>query len=242
MSKCRSLSMKMKYILLPSALLLASTIWAQNPVADEKPYIEVNGTGEMEVIPDEIYVAITLKEKSSNKKTISIEEQEQNLKNALKNLKVDLKNLSLAGANADLVRIEWRKKGVITQKQYSLKLGNATMLGQVFTELDKLEITDAYVSHVQHSKIDSLRRVVKIMAIKAAKNKADYLLTAIGEKTGKALIVRENDVAYHSPVWTMANARMDKLESNSSYENYNDPIDFKKIKVESSIYVKFAIQ
>ena len=232
----------MKNILLYTALLLAATLTAQNPIGEEKPYIEVNGTGELEVIPDEIYVAITLKEGSNNKKTVSIEEQEQNLKNALKNLKVDLKNLSLAGADADLVRVEWRKKGVITQKQYSLKLANATILGQVFSELDKLEITDAYVSHVQHSKIDSLRKVVKIMAIKAAKNKADYLLAAIGEKTGKALIVRENDVAYHQPVWTMANARMDKLESSTSYENYNDPIDFKKIKVESSIYVKFGIQ
>jgi uncharacterized protein YggE len=233
----------MKSIILSAALFLTASLTAQNPVAgEEKPYVEVNGTGEMEVIPDEIYVSITLRERTANKKTISVEEQEQNLKNVLKNLKVDLKNLSLAGADADLVRIEWRKKGVITQKQYSLKLGNATILGQVFTELDKLEITDAYVSHVQHSKIDSLRKVVKIMAIKSAKNKADYLLAAIGEKTGKALIVRENDPYYPQPVWTMANARMDKMESTSSNETYTDPIDFKKIKVTSSIYVKFGIQ
>ncbi|MFN4915039.1 MAG: SIMPL domain-containing protein [Sphingomonadales bacterium] len=233
----------MKNIILSAALLFAAALTAQNPATgEEKPYIEVNGNGEMEVTPDEIFVAITILERSTNKKTISVEEQEQNLKNALKNLKVDLKNLSLAGADADLVRIEWRKKGVITQKQYSLKLGNATILGQVFTELDKLEITDAYVSHVQHSKIDSLRKVVKIMAIKSAKNKADYLLAAIGEKTGKALIVRENDPYYPQPVWTMANARMDKMESTSSNETYTDPIDFKKIKVTSSIYVKFGIQ
>jgi uncharacterized protein YggE len=236
--------MKIKNIFLPTLLFFAASVSAQNPTGEEKPYIEVNGTGEMEVIPDEIYVSITIRERSSNKKTISVEEQEQNLKNALKNLKLDLKNLSLADANADFVRIEWRKKGVITQKRYLLKLNNATILGQVFTELDKLEITDAYVSYVQHSKIDSLRKVVKIMAIKAAKNKADYLLGAIGEKTGKALIVRENDVQYPQPVWAMANARgrMDKLESDGDGEDYPDPIDFKKIKIESSIYVKFSIQ
>jgi len=232
--------MKMKIILLPAVLLFAAAISAQNPAGDEKPYIEVNGSGELEVIPDEIFVSITIRERSANKKTISVEEQEQNLKNALKNLKVDLKNLSVSGANSDFVRVDWRKKGVITQKQYSLKLGNATILGQVFAELDKLEITDAFVSHVQHSKIDSLRKLVKIMAIKAAKNKADYLLAAIGEKTGKALIVRENDAAYYpQPMW--ANVRgTDKLDGNS--EPPADPIDFKKIKVESSIYVKFGIQ
>jgi uncharacterized protein YggE len=236
--------MQMKQLLLPAFCLLAASLCSQNPVIEEKPYIEVNGAGELEVIPDEIYVAITLRERSINKKTVTVEEQEQNIKNALKNLKVDLKNLSLSDANADYVRIEWRKKGVITQKQYSLKLSNATILGQVFTELDKLEITDAYVSHVQHSKIDSLRKVVKIMAIKAAKNKADYLLGAIGEKTGKPQIVRENDAQYPQPVWAMANARgrMDKIESYENEPNYPDPIDFKKIKIESSIYVKFSIQ
>jgi uncharacterized protein YggE len=238
--------MKIKpLIILLSGILYLTALMGQNAIpAEEKPYIEVNGTGELEVIPDEIYVAITLRERSINKKPVTVEEQEQNIKNALKNLKVDLKNLSLADANADFVRIEWRKKGVITQKQYSLKLSNATILGQVFTELDKLEITDAYVSHVQHSKIDSLRKVVKIMAIKAAKNKADYLLGAIGEKTGKPQIVRENDAQYPQPVWAMANARgrLDKLESDRDGEDYPDPIDFKKIKIESSIYVKFSIQ
>jgi uncharacterized protein YggE len=230
--------MKMKNFLLPFALLFTAAISAQNP-AEEKPYIEVNGNGEMEVIPDEIFVSITIRERSANKKTLSVDEQEQNMKNALKNLKIDLKNLSVSGANADFVRVDWRKKGVITQKQYSLKLGNATVLGQVFSELDKLEITDAYVSHVQHSKIDSLRKIVKIRAIKAAKSKADYLLAAIGEKTGKALIVRENDANYYpQPMWSM-NVRM-KAEDGSS-EPPSDPIDFKKIKVESSIYVKFEI-
>lgn len=231
----------MKNIILSAALLFTAALTAQNPATgEEKPYIEVNGNGEMEVTPDEIFVAITIRERSTNKKTISVEEQEQNLKNALKNLKVDLKNLTVSGANADFVRVDWRKKGVITQKQYSLKLGNASILGQVFTELDKLEITDAFVSHVQHSKIDSLRKVVKIMAIKAAKNKADYLLAAIGEKTGKALIVRENDPGYYpQPMW--ANMRMNKSEDMMS-EPPSDPIDFKKIKVESSIYVKFGIQ
>lgn len=113
--------MKMKSIILSAALFLTASLTAQNPLAgEEKPYIEVNGTGEMEVVPDEIYVAITLREKSNNKKTISIEEQEQNLKNALKNLKVDLKNLSLAGADADLVRIEWRKKGLLPKSNIPL--------------------------------------------------------------------------------------------------------------------------
>jgi uncharacterized protein YggE len=216
---------------------------AQAPVAiEEKPYIEVTGTAETEVIPDEIFVRIVVRERSVNKKSITVSEQEEKLKAALKNLKIDLKNLSLADANADFVRVDWRKKGVITQKTYSLKLGNANIVGLVFQELDNLEITDAFVSHVQHSKIDSLRKEVKIKAIKAAKSKADYLLNAIGEKTGKALIVRENDVQYQ-PTWAMANVRTLQYKSlDNENSEPEESIDFKKIKVESSIYVKFGIQ
>jgi hypothetical protein len=187
-------------------------------------------------------VRIEIRERSVNKKSITVSEQEEKLKAALKNLKIDLKNLSLADANADFVRVDWRKKGVITQKTYSLKLGNANILGLVFQELDNLEITDAFVSHVQHSKIDSLRKEVKIKAIKAAKSKADYLLNAIGEKTGKALIVRENDVQYQ-PTWAMANVRTLQYKSlDNENSEPEESIDFKKIKVESSIYVKFGIQ
>jgi uncharacterized protein YggE len=227
-----------------AALLFAlSFANAQAPVAiEEKPYIEVTGTAETEVIPDEIFVRIVVRERSVNKKSITVSEQEEKLKAALKNLKIDLKNLSLADANADFVRVDWRKKGVITQKTYSLKLGNANILGLVFQELDNLEITDAIVSHVQHSKIDSLRKEVKIKAIKAAKSKADYLLNAIGEKTGKALIVRENDVQYQ-PTWAMANVRTLQYKSlDNENSEPEESIDFKKIKVESSIYVKFGIQ
>ena len=66
----------MKNIILSAALLFAAALTAQNPATgEEKPYIEVNGNGEMEVTPDEIFVAITILERSTTKKTISVEEQ-----------------------------------------------------------------------------------------------------------------------------------------------------------------------
>lgn len=77
------------------------------------------------------------------------------------------------------------KERCVNKKEYTLKVKNAIELGRMFQELEKLEITDAFISKVNHSKIDSLRKEVRILAIKAAKDKADYLLTAIGEQTGK---------------------------------------------------------
>src|SRR6185436_3078476 len=160
---------------------------------EEKPYIEVTGTSEKLVVPDEIYVKIVIREKYVGKEKITIESQEGKLKAGLNEIGIDLQNLSLADANADYVRVKLWSKDVLTRNEYLLKVSTATILGKVFQKLDQLEITDAFIIRVEYSKIDSLKKEVKILAIKAAKEKADYLLQAIGEQAGKPLIIQESN-------------------------------------------------
>lgn len=230
---------------------LVTTILAfaqtNNSRTEEAPYIEVTGIAEKEVIPDEIYIKIIIRERYINRAKVTIEEQEEKLKAAVKSIGIDLTNLFLSDANADYVKISWQKKDVLTKKDYTLKVSNATSVGQVFQELEKLEITDASVLKVNHSKIDSLRKEVRIMAIKAAKEKADYLLKAIGEQTGKPLIVTETP----QPNIREEIARM-PLRSSANFISIDDvpasngnkvqEIQFQKIKLSSGVYVKFSIK
>jgi hypothetical protein len=227
-------------------ILINTTSRAQitSTKSDNQPYIEVNGTAEKEVVPDEIFISITLREKYVDKTKITIDIQEESLINALKNIGIDLSSLYLSDANADYVKVYWQKKDVLTRKDYTLKVSNATAVGNVFIELDKIKITDAYVSKVNHSKIDSLKKDVKIKAIQSAKDKADYLLQAIGEKTGKPIIVKENEVPKMLNGSSVRNlnsvtiiSERDKLE-----DKLDTDIQFNKILVTSNIYVKFLIQ
>ena len=218
------------------------------PKTEEQPYIEVTGTAEKEVVPDEIYIGIIIREKYVNKVKVTIEEQEEKLKNAIKSLGIDLTNLYLSDANADFVKFRWQKKDVLTKKEYTLKVSDATTAGQIFQELEKLEITDAYISGVSHSKLDSLTVEVKIMAIKAAKNKADYLLAAIGEQTGKPLIIKETETMPLSNI-SAVNIRGARSGEEFYYvdgvkvrDKENDEIQFQKIKLKTSIYIKFSIK
>jgi uncharacterized protein YggE len=236
-------------LLLTGTLLLTSILTfgqTTTTTSNEEPYIEVTGTAEKEVIPDEIYIGITIREKYLNKVKVTIGEQEEKLKNTIQLLGIDMANLTLTDANADYVKIHWKNKDVLTKKDYTLKVSNATTLGQVFQELDKLEITDAFISSVNHSKMDSLRKEIKIAAIKAAKNKADYLLTAIGEQTGKPLIIKETVENNSSSNVNFRGSRsnetyyyIDGIKVKDSDENQ---IQFQKIKIQSSIYVKFSIK
>ena len=80
-------------------LLLLTTTAAvsgqvDKPKKTEKPYIEVTGTAENEIIPDEIYIAITIRERHEGKEKITIDKQETDLKEALKSIGIDLDDLS----------------------------------------------------------------------------------------------------------------------------------------------------
>lgn len=212
----------------------------------EQPYIEVTGTAEKEIIPDEIFIEIVIKEKYVNRTKITIEEQEKKMKNAIHSLGIDLKNLYLSDANADYVKINWQKKDVLTKKDYTLKVDAAATVGQVFQKLQELEILDASISKVNHSKIDSLKKEVKIAAIRSAKEKAGYLLAAIGEKAGKPLMIKEVEFI---PYQAFANTSLRK--NVMAEESFNDTmtdtgesheIQFQKIKIKTSIYTKFSIE
>jgi uncharacterized protein YggE len=242
---------KIKSVFLLSVLVLAVNSTNAQNIANEgetKPFIEVNGTAEKEVIPDEIYITIVIKERLVNREKLTVETQENNLKISLKAIGIDLMNLAVADASADYVKITWQTKDVISKKEYLLKVSNATTLSKVFEQLSALEINDAYVKRVSHSKLDSLKKEVRIAAIKSAKEKADYLLSAIGEQTGKALVVKEINASSYQNELSHNYTVNSKLSSTSNYvsdlleSNPKNEIQFQKIKITATLYTKFEIK
>lgn len=236
--------MRRPLFIILSLLLIGQLAIAQNnPHSnDSAPYIEVNGNAEKWVVPDEIYISITLRERESGKDQISIEQQENQLKEALRSINVPIENLSMSDAFADYIQVKWSKKDVISQNEYELKVSTAQQVKDVFEKLDELKIDNAFISRTDHSKIIEYRKEVRINAITAAKEKADYLLEAIGQKTGMALVVNERTMNPMAP--SMANS----LELQPIYFNLEQSaskkaeITFSKIKLESNIYVKFGIE
>ena len=238
----------MRYILtLTLGLICISQMsFAQNHTSGEqKPYIEVTGKAEKKIIPDEIYLSITIKERKSGKDEISVEEQEIKLRQALTDLNIPLDLLAVADAQADYIKVKWTKKDVISQSEYELKLTSAKQVAAVFSKLDEIKIDNAYISKVSHSKIKELRKEVNIEAIKNAKSKADYLLAAIGQQTGTALIINERNsesgdyYRIENRLKTSANFSRETAALN---EKSIGAIVFKKIKLEALIYVKFEIK
>jgi uncharacterized protein YggE len=148
---------------------------------NEIPHIEVTGKAERIIVPDEIYLSITIKERESGRDQITIEQQESDVKAALTRLNIPLESLTISDATADYVRVKWNRKDVVSQSEYELKLVEAQQVADVMGQLDSLKIKNAFLSRVSHSEIETMTKEVEIEAIQNAKEKADYLLEAVGE-------------------------------------------------------------
>jgi uncharacterized protein YggE len=225
----------------------ASVIFAQtgSPLQD-KPFIEVTGTSETEITPDEIYITITLKERAENREKLNIDKQEEALKQELRDLGIDLKNITLNSAFADYGRLRANKKDVINSRSYTLKVQSADMVNKVYERLDKIDAFDAFISRLDHSKITDHTKENRIKAIKAAKEKADYLLSAIGKQAGNPLQVMEAENWADNGPYPGNRGMLHKAMSNASsvlFDNAGgDEIAMKKIKIRSSYNIKFEIR
>lgn len=213
-------------------LFFTTIIQAQN--LQTSPFIEIVGTAEREIIPNEIIIAITLKEQVDGRNKITIEQQETFLFDELKKQSISLDKLTFDNANAYQLRVRKKTNELITQKKYILKLNTIEEINRALDAFDGAKIKSFYIEEMSHSDIELYRKEVKIMALQAAKNKATYLLESINQKVGNALEVIE--VPDGDSVTTMSNVSL-----FSKNEQKSD-IGLKPILVKFSIKAKFEIK
>lgn len=233
------------------ALLAWSTgIFAQDFESYEAPIIEVVGKSEIEVLPDEIYLSIRITASDEDREDgYSIEVKEDSLIAGLRKIGISMDQLSLTNANSSTVQINWFRKDLVQDKNYSLMVKDAETASEVLTLLAKIRIPNAYISKVDHSNMVEIEKENRIQAIKAAKEKADYLLSAIDEETGQTLHVVEFSENPNSTYGsnTVRGSRgegtvyfIDGVKVRGSVSA--GPLQFQKIKISSVVEVTFAIK
>ncbi|WP_299577683.1 SIMPL domain-containing protein [uncultured Sunxiuqinia sp.] len=210
-----------------------------NPLVST-PYIEVTGEGEMEVVPDEIFLQFTLKERYEGKTKINIEDLEKKLKQHLKVNKFDLSKLSLANADADFVTIKRKNKDMLASKNYLLEVGSTSELANVWEILDEIDAQNAHIQRVDHSQMDDFKKEVKIKAIKDAREKASYLLEAVDQKLGKVLFIQER-ANFIQPYAKNILIRGTASMMNESSIESEPEISFEKMKLSYKVFTRFAI-
>lgn len=227
----------MKRLILIAFLIFPLFLSAQE--TERVPFVEVTGTAYREIEPNEIYVMIRLKEFEENRQKTSLEKLEKDFYNAVKAAGIDRKRVELADAGSDLGKFRRKDKEAYREKSFQIKLSSAAELEKFIQALSSVKVDSADVTRLHHTDYEKLKLELKVEALKTARDKAKILVEAVGSQLGKPLMIRDYD--FGQPYMEMkANVRM--MSMDAGQQAVEDPIAFRKIKMQAQVTAQFEIK
>lgn len=226
------------------------TLWLSGILAisaqedNNSRYIEVTGSSETEIIPDEIHFMITIKEywqEEFEKKSkpedyqtkVPVNEIEHNLMSALKQA-----GIAPSDIQTKEVGDYWRERGkdFLISKTFDIKLQNPDQINRIIQTVNTKGIQSMNIGELKNKDLQEYRKQGKIEALKAARQKADYLVAAMGQKLGNVLRIvepEERNFSYFQPQSAMSNVAIPSYDSN--------PENFRTIKLRYQMTARFEI-
>lgn len=221
-------------------LITASGLNAQTKNFIDQPYLETTAQVDTLVVPDRIYLSIYLSEKDT-KDRMSVEELENRMQQKLRELGIDTQEqLSLGSLSSNFKDYFLRKTGVLKSKYYTLLVYDALTAGQVIQGLEEIGIANVNFRKAEVSNIEDLKLMLRGKAVEKAAKHAKVMVAPLGQEVGKAIFISDmsTGIVYgwrgRADMAEMAIAKADSFEPID--------VDFQKVKVSSTVNVKFAIE
>lgn len=232
------------FLLMVAVFFVTATAFAQTTT--EKRIIEVTGSAETLIMPNEFTFKITLVERIEKKEKLTIESQEENLKNELVKLGVDVaKDLTIFDLNSFYISRK-KTRDTLGSKDFRLKINDLAKIEKLQEIADRLNIATLDLIESTHSDLTRFRKETKMEAIRAAKAKAEYLLGAIGERVGKPVFVKEIEEEVPSYRLTNVNSNSTmsyaRVNTDSNDSQSSTTLTFSKIKLRFEVLTRFEIE
>lgn len=210
----------------------------------DQPYLEVSGSVDTLVTPNEIFIKIIITEKDTRDK-ISVEELEIKMVNLLKGLGIDTeKDLTTNDMTSNFRFYILRSKDILKTKQYILKVKDAVIASKVFIQLEDIGISNTSIDRVNHSDLENIRNLMRTKAITNAKTRAIALTKPLNQNIGAAIHIADNE-NYNTN--NLREGRQTEvvvtgygMDKRKAGELPN--IDFEKIKVTANINANFMLK
>jgi uncharacterized protein YggE len=213
--------------------------------------IEVTGSAEKEVTPDEVYYTVTLTEYMKGKTKIEMPELENRF----------MKKAEAAGAKKEDIQVQnqymydyWysyyykhRRDNYFASKTFEIKLSKPEMIEKLMGGEDSLNYTSASISRFDNSNKHAYRDTLKIQALKAARKKAEMLLSSIGEELGPVITITEiespqENYLYYPYFYGGNLASNENNVSSSETAQQGNTANFKDMKLRYEMKVVFEIK
>ena len=237
--------MKKIIFIIAAFLFCTTTISAQETAsANTQEYVEVSVRVSKDVVPDEIFINITINEKD-NKGKVSVQQQEKGMVKALEGLGIDVKEaLTVNDMESSLKTYALKKDDIFVSKNYTLKVSTAAMAADAISALNKLDIARVGIGRVSIS--PELERETKnallTEAAQKAQENAKILAGAVGSTIGKAIYIQNYysfDSAANGRVMMKSFAAMDTAAANVQEESME--LEVSKQSLSINVNCKFRL-
>jgi hypothetical protein len=171
--------------------LTAKTLNGQHSVSPMPKLITVTGSAEMSIVPDEVELSITIYSDRNNFEKYEKELTEICKKHGIPEAQLNFKN-SL-GHNEWYHWYWWwyyRNSSHLSQT-YKLKINTKLDFLSLVKDMNKTWIQNISISSSSNKDLSDYRKEVKKEAMRMAKEKATYMLEAVGENIGSIVSVEE---------------------------------------------------
>lgn len=219
--------------------------------------ISVTGSASMEIIPDEIYVQVDLREyKKKGEEKTELEKIKTDFMANCRAVGIADNDISVASYDGyNLANIWQRRKKdpeLLASISYQIKFNNTKLIDDLVNKLDDQATNNFRITRTSHSKIVDYRRQLKVQAVKAAKEKAVYLTEAVNEQLGQAIEINEPEESISSDV--VSSAYRDRYKAvtenvvrldqgkNAYYGVTDDGVDYRKLKLRFEVKVLYALK
>lgn len=208
-------------------------------------FIEVTGSAETSVEPDEIRFQIGIQEYWKEEYERGKKYKDYITKIPLIEIEKNLmRSLVSVGIAKDQIVIKeigqnWNRSGKDFKKSktFELVLTDLKEVNDILAKVQIKGINSMRIAALKNKDIVKYREQVKIEAMKAAKKKAGYLLESVNEELGSVISVIELDESI--PIW-----RPENILSNTIISSNDSDINqsMRKIKLKYEIKVRFEIK
>lgn len=205
---------------------------------ESENYIQVTGVSEIEIVPNQIYLTIVLDE-SDSKGRQAIENQRREMVNALKKIGINTeKNLTME----DMSSSYYKRGNALSKASYQLLLTSSEQVVKVYDALAVLNISDVNITRVSHTDIEQFKSKCRKEAMINAKTVASELAEAVGQTIGACIYIYDSNrgvtpTYYNDRIVMRSMAKI----ANEEAVIEEEPIEFKKIKLNYSVNAKFRI-
>ena len=232
----------MKNFITIIAVLIVNFTFSQSKNFIDQPYLETSAEADTLVIPDRIYLKITISENDTKNKK-SVEELENKMVQKLKNLGIDTnKQLLLNDLESGYKKYVLKSTDVMKTKSYDLLVFDGLTAGKVIQELEKEEIANIQLLKTQHSQQEKILADLKKRAIIKAKKNANNIANAIGQKAGNAIFISDLKVTLPTNPNLFLNTSFGYKSQKQKEEFEPADLNFRKIGFSASLSANFKLE